>query len=242
MLKMIDNLLNLEAYTHCPDLATLNQLKGDLPFTFVSQNTRPDSFEKSYDARIFLQQEILTRSDCWHDFFNAITWMQFPRTKRLLNSWQYAAQKKRYDNGNKQRTAFENKITHFDECGVLVLSSNQAVLDKLAMHDWQGAFIENRDLFVTNNNQPNQVRVILFGHALMEKGQQPYIGLTGKALLLKTDDLINNIDARIENYLKTHQDFSLSALPLLGIPGWWPDNEKTDFYENKHYFREKRKL
>ena len=34
---------------------------------------------------------------------------------------------------------------------------------------------------------------------------------------------------------------SLSPLPILGIPGWWNGNEDPRFYENKSYFRKKRK-
>lgn len=30
---------------------------------------------------------------------------------------------------------------------------------------------------------------------------------------------------------------ALTPLPLLGIPGWWPDNAREEFYENTRYFR-----
>ena len=30
---------------------------------------------------------------------------------------------------------------------------------------------------------------------------------------------------------------SLVPLPLLGVPGWWPDNGNVAFYENARYFR-----
>jgi hypothetical protein len=30
---------------------------------------------------------------------------------------------------------------------------------------------------------------------------------------------------------------SLSPLPLLGVPGWWPGNNHEIFYENTRYFR-----
>ena len=33
----------------------------------------------------------------------------------------------------------------------------------------------------------------------------------------------------------------LSPLPVLGIPGWWPDNERADFYDNTDYFRSGRR-
>ena len=29
----------------------------------------------------------------------------------------------------------------------------------------------------------------------------------------------------------------LQPLPVLGVPGWWPDNEAEGFYDNRDYFR-----
>jgi len=34
----------------------------------------------------------------------------------------------------------------------------------------------------------------------------------------------------------------LYPLPMLGVPGWWPDNEQPEFYDNTDYFRAKRKF
>jgi len=33
---------------------------------------------------------------------------------------------------------------------------------------------------------------------------------------------------------------SLSPLPVLGIPGWWSENEAPAFYDDTAYFREGR--
>ena len=32
-----------------------------------------------------------------------------------------------------------------------------------------------------------------------------------------------------------------SPLPLLGVPGWWPDNEDPSFYDDASVFRAKRR-
>jgi len=29
------------------------------------------------------------------------------------------------------------------------------------------------------------------------------------------------------------------SLPVLGVPGWWAENERLDFYQNQQYFRPK---
>jgi len=31
------------------------------------------------------------------------------------------------------------------------------------------------------------------------------------------------------------------SLPVLGVPGWWAENERLDFYQNQQYFRSKKK-
>jgi len=33
----------------------------------------------------------------------------------------------------------------------------------------------------------------------------------------------------------------LSPLPVLGVPGWWPDNERESFYDDADYFRSGRR-
>jgi len=57
--------------------------------------------------------------------------------------------------------------------------------------------------------------------------------------------LVEYLDTRLESYfsdnagIQSPQD--LSPFPLLGLPGWHPDNEQENFYENKDYFRPGRK-
>ena len=33
----------------------------------------------------------------------------------------------------------------------------------------------------------------------------------------------------------------LAPLPILGIPGWWQDNDLPEFYQNERYFRRERR-
>lgn len=41
----------------------------------------PDDMPVAYEERIVLRGEVVTRPHNWHDFFNALVWMRFPRTK-----------------------------------------------------------------------------------------------------------------------------------------------------------------
>ncbi len=44
----------------------------------------PDAAGLAYEQRIFGRGEVITRPGNWHDLFNALVWMRFPRTKRAL--------------------------------------------------------------------------------------------------------------------------------------------------------------
>ena len=44
----------------------------------------PDADRRPYEERIIARAEVITRADNWHDFFNALVWVRFPRTKHAL--------------------------------------------------------------------------------------------------------------------------------------------------------------
>jgi hypothetical protein len=80
---------------------------------------------------------------------------------------------------------------------------------------------------------------------------KPFIGLTGKWLVLDTSAEIASlplnvqyrlIDERLEKHLNDgalKDNSLLSPLPLLGVPGWYQKNEDESFYQNEAYFRPK---
>ena len=89
---------------------------------------------------------------------------------------------------------------------------------------------------------------VVFGHALYEKMLSPRVGITGKGILLHQPNITKNftlkidqVDQAIVNYLlnpsklKHGKDFC--PLPVLGVPGWFPDGNYRAFYENLNYFR-----
>ena len=73
---------------------------------------------------------------------------------------------------------------------------------------------------------------------MFEKYLNPYIGMTAQALLLETSD--ENVDQFISEGILNRKILlskaELSPLPVLGIPGWHP-NQNNEFYANKNYFR-----
>jgi hypothetical protein len=91
------------------------------------------------------------------------------------------------------------------------------------------------------------LRVFLFGHALLEKALQPYVGMTAHAVLLTIEDDFLNADGErqveaidallAEAIPRISTARGLAPLPVLGVPGWWPHNEHSGFYDDVAYFR-----
>ncbi|MDQ2994152.1 MAG: DUF3025 domain-containing protein [Pseudomonadota bacterium] len=219
---------------HLPSLKELNAKLAVKDITFVEQSAKSDNFNAGYEPRIYLQGEVQTRDQSWHDFFNACVWQQFPQTKKLINKLQFQLQQQRYP--SKQRLPAENMLTLFDENGVVVIAKNPELLALIQQHSWHELFWQRRD------EVQQQLQIYVIGHGLYEKALHPYIGLTAKALLL-VDYGNQSIDQLVSNYISTMsaelKPSMLNPLPILGIPGWWSDNTNEAFYTNKAYFREK---
>ena len=192
-----------------------------------------------YECRIWESGEVATRQDNWHDFFNALVWMRFPKTKIAIS----AAHMRAMQVPGETRNAVRDALTHFDECGMVVLSSQSLLLDLLREFRWKELFVEHRAEVI------RCMRFIIFGHASYELALQPFRGLTAKAVLypVAEDWLSMPLQAQLDavdgmlaadltsgRYTRT-RDFQ--PLPLLGIPGATPDNEDPAYYNDKWQFR-----
>ncbi len=218
-----------------------------MPIRAVKDNCcSTTSFEEGYEPQIYLQGALTTRTDNWHDFFNFLVWMTFPKTKALLNAQQYQALARRHAQHIPERTPLENKLAHFDECGMVVLSTDNNILTQLREHRWQQVFWQQ------STELESSTRFIIFGHGLYEKCLHPYIGMTGKALFLTIEaeylqldnqQQLLRLDTRLTEELsrvnEEHSQYRLYPLPLLGIPGWHYQHQDEAFYQNKDYFRAK---
>jgi hypothetical protein len=140
------------------------------PLAIVRQSPKPLVFEDKYEARIYLRGELQVRRDHWHDYFNLLVWLAFPRSKAALNARHFAALKAQAAAGAPNRGPAQDALTLFDEGGVVVASSDEALLDLLREWRWKELFWEGRSRLAA------RMQFMLFGHAVYEKALQPFLG------------------------------------------------------------------
>ena len=214
-----------------PEITEINNLLKITQIKFVPQAPKSCVFEDGYEPRIFLRGEVQTRERNWHDFFNALVWHRFPKTKRIINRLHYDLQKNKYP--NKQRGPAENMLTIFDEHGVIAISANSTLLDLIRQRRWRELFWERRE------QTRAELSFIIFGHGLYEKSLKPYIGLSAHSLLIHHADLGLVDDLAMQFFLSKTVNLStkdLVPIPILGYPGWWPHQDEN-FYTNNQYYR-----
>ncbi len=209
-----------------PVAGALNQVP-ELPVRFVPQADLPDG--TAYEQFIFDTRRVPTR-DNLHDFFNGLVWLHFPQAKRRLNQLQ--AQAIAQDGVQAVRGPLRDALTVFDENGAL-LQAPEPLWDALRARDWQGLFIDLRPLW-------GQARLVLFGHALLEKllsPRKPMVAHVYQApIAIKS---IASMDAWLAQAIQAQPWVSkpFAPLPVLGVPGWWPANEAPGFYADAQVFR-----
>lgn len=238
-----------------PDHATLNTLVAGLanirkaPLSFVSSTASHDGSAVGYETAIAERGEIPTRSENWHDFFNALAWAAWPQTKAAISELHARIIEQSQGTEARQRSVARDVLTLFDESGCVLLAESTQLVDAVRGFRWREAFVDLR------GDWHERATVLSVGHALMEKMLDPHIGLTAKALLLPVAPgrlaqagsqagraaLMREVDAELAAYFLNPDHLvstrSLQPLPVLGIPGWDARNESPDFYDNTDYFR-----
>jgi hypothetical protein len=202
---------------------------GGAPLRFVA----PDDAPESYEERVFARGEVVTRPDNWHDAYNAEVWLEFPQAKAALNRRHVEAFQTQRARGEQGRGRVRDRLTQFDECGVVVAGLASELWRALCAHGWRTVFVARRAEVVATT------RFMIFGHASREALRKPYLGLCGKMLWLETDPgAPADVDAALARRL-TSADLRerWPPLPLLGIPGLCAANADPDYYDDTRQFR-----
>ncbi len=234
-----------------PSHDTLNNLIYRLPepintcsnkqLHFVQQSASIQTFTQQYEARVYLTGEVQTRTENWHDLFNALVWLIFPNIKAVLNQLHYQALLHEQQIKSKRRGALRDAVTLFDESGVIVVTSDISLAKLLKNFEWKALFWQQRIKLQA------YMRFFVFGHGLYEKALDPYLGMTGKGIILLVEDTFFDqelsaqlaiIDVKLADFIDCHLvSTNLTPVPILGYPCWSLDNKDETYYDNKNYFR-----
>ncbi len=225
-----------------PTLAQLNSCASNCDYP-VPQFVAADAAIHHYELFIKQTGTVPTR-DNWHDLFNALVWLTFPRAKAALNSAHISHIEAGGAAALKVRSPARDALTLFDESGIIVLSDKRALLANIPAFNWHNLFWCERAAIAQH------MLFVPFGHALMEKMLDPYLGLVAKVMLVEVESDFFTLphhaqcawcDAELAQLVATSDIFSapsrLLPLPFLGVPGWDVRNEDEAFYTNVNYFR-----
>ena len=188
-----------------------------------------------YERRVVERNELIVRTDNLHDVMNALVWLTFPKTKRAVSEAHVALG---VTADGKTRPRRRDVLTLFDEAGAIILSQRDDLKKLHEAHLWRELFVNHRQDFV------DEARVILFGHGALEQlGSNPHRGLTVKALWLPLvrDTSLPTVDVWMATRISAGQlladnEYRL-PLPILGIPGWFAENERAECYDYVDVFR-----
>jgi len=218
---------------------------GGAPIRFVPPAAASEEFSAQYEVRIFETGEVQTRPGSWHDLFNALVWLAFPRTKAVLN--RHHCEEIRARRGERLRGTARDVLTLFDEGGIVVAAAAPELPALLREFRWKELFWRRRAEVLRS------MRFYVFGHAIYEKALEPYKGVTAKALIVGAAPglleaplapQLAELDARAADYFSGTQALAstrnLSPLPILGIPGWEPANASEEYYDDPSQFRPRR--
>ena len=221
-----------------------------LPLRVVESGV--DQGAAAYESAIANTGLLSTRNNS-HDWFNALMWLAYPESKRVMNRLQ-AEQAEKFSapptgparSAGNARTRLRDALTVLDENGAVFVTSCADRARALQGFQWH-------DLFVTKRTDwHGSSRLFLIGHALLEKLEQPHLGVCahvavwlmpatqwewfgGLCLQEQRAQVDQWLAHWIEHQLLTPQN--LQPLPVLGVPGWWADNESEGFYNNSAVFR-----
>ncbi|MDP1782771.1 MAG: DUF3025 domain-containing protein [Hydrogenophaga sp.] len=208
---------------------TLSSLQA-CPVRFVPQTELPAG--TAYEQFIFDTGQVPTRENL-HDFFNGLCWLRFPQTKQRLNQLQAA--EITAAGVREVRGPVRDALTLFDENAAL-LQAPEPLWNALTERDWNRLFVTLRPLWA-------QARLVLFGHALLEKLVKPYKSITAHVLREPVPVALGDDLAAWDAWLAQALSPPLLAskpftpLPVVGVPGWWSANEEAGFYADADVFR-----
>lgn len=194
-------------------------LPDEDPAGLQFDSTRAPPPGEAYEAFIARTGSVPTRPNL-HDAFNRLVWRRHPALKKRLNEL-HVQEMQRLGPGA-PRGAARDALTLFDEFGAWWPDPPAELERALRARDWKALFLLQRDRWSDHRFQ-------IVGHALLEQlTVAPRKSLTAHVLMV--DDPLS----------LTPQAWArkpMVPMPVLGMPGWWPGNAESGFYDDPSVFR-----
>ena len=235
-----------------PTLAELTALAEGMktargkPLRFVRPRERNDRERRYYEVHIADTGEVETREN-WHDLFNALAWITFPKSKARINAQHAAILEEGGEAEARKRSPERDALTLFDEGGVIVACASASLLRLIVDFEW-------KELFWTRRAEVQEkVRFLTFGHACYEQALDPYIGMVAKTVFVPVSDFffmlspesqLEEADELVANHFSSRARFatpkSMAPMPVLGVPGWHFAEQDERFYDDPDHFRSRK--
>ena len=202
-----------------------------MPVRFVPPRGHDEHERRYYEVRIAESGEVETRPENWHDLFNALVWITFPRAKAMINDQHARMLEERGESEARRRSPERDALTLFDEGGVVVSTSSPDVMRLIREFEWKELFWSRREELLRTT------RFLVFGHACYEQALEPYIGMVAKTVFVTpgpADELLAAHFADRGNFTSPR---SMAPMPVLGVPGWHPSTALAAFYDDANHFR-----
>lgn len=216
------------------------------PLRFVPPRGHTDGERRYYELRIAETGEVETRAENWHDLFNALTWITFPRAKSAINAQHAAILEEGGAAEARRRSPARDALTLFDEGGIAVLTASPELTQLIVDFEWKALFWTRRA------ELQRSLRFLGFGHALFEQALDPYLGMVAKTVFLPVDARVLSLplegqvreaDAMLAAHFSDRARFAspkmMAPMPVLGVPGWHPDTSRESYYDDPVHFRRK---
>jgi hypothetical protein len=214
---------------------------------FVKPRERNDRERRYYESHIAETGEVETREN-WHDLFNALAWVTYPRSKARINAQHAAILEEGGDAEARQRSPERDALTLFDEGGVVVACSSPGLLRHIVDFEWKELFWSRRA------ELQEKARFFVFGHACYEQALEPYIGMVAKTVFVPVSDFffmlslesqLEEVDKLVASHFASRARFAspkaMAPMPVLGVPGWHFSAQDERFYDDESHFRSKPK-
>ncbi|MEA3193606.1 MAG: hypothetical protein QOD26_1939 [Betaproteobacteria bacterium] len=196
------------------------------PLRFVP----PGVDDPYYETGVYESGRVAPRPENLHDWFNALAWLAFPRTKARINALHADELRRSPPHAQGRRGPLRDLLTIFDEGGAIVVCTDAELLALLKGAAWQPLFRDNRERVL------RAMRIVVLGHAVLEQAIEPRPGITCKSIVLPGGDLDAGAAQWLADAPAGTSPKALLPLPVFGYPGWYPGQDAA-FYENKRHFR-----